>query len=41
MQPFGIVLAKIAGDAFPGNATDPGADLLYRHHQGIAEQHGP
>ena len=40
-QPFGIVPAKVAGDAFTGDATDPGADLLYRDHQRVAEQHGP
>ena len=34
-------LAQITGDAFARRAADPGADLLDRHHERVAEQHGP
>jgi hypothetical protein len=35
------MLAKIARDTLARNSTDPGADLLNRDHQRIAEEHGP
>ena len=32
---------EIGGDAAPGDAADPGADLLDRGHQRIGEHHRP
>src|SRR5580658_7463154 len=35
------MLAEVGGDALAGNAADPCADLLDRHHQRPGEQHDP
>src|SRR5260370_19042376 len=35
------MLPQITRDAFAGDSANSGADLLNRHHQGIAEQHRP
>jgi hypothetical protein len=36
-----MMLPDVSGNALPGRAPDLHADLLDRHHQRIAEQHGP
>jgi len=40
-EPARVVLPDVSGNALPGRAPDLRADLLDRHHQRIAEQHGP
>jgi len=40
-QPIRIVRAKVAGDALPCGSPDARTDLLDRHHQRVAEEHGP
>jgi hypothetical protein len=36
-----MMLPDVSGNALPGRAPDLRTDLLDRHHQRIAEQHGP